>query len=220
MNIVSKISDSKTYVIWIAIIMVYLYLMLTGASSLILDTRQLTYNTLIEQFNHGTVMQILDRQRKFIWLGYVFVPVMLGVKLLLISFTLTIGEVFYDINLSFKKAFKAVLLAEPIFILMSVVKLVWVKFFVENLTLEYLQFFIPLSLSSMFNPASLSKWLIYPLQTLNLFEIAYIFMLSYNVSKITGYSAEKSTYFVLQTYGIGLLLWIVVVAFLILNFAV
>ncbi len=60
---------------------------------------------------------------------------------------------------------------------MSIVKLVWVKFFVENLTLEYLQFFVPLSLSSMFNPVSLSKWLIYPLQTLNLFEIAYIFIL-------------------------------------------
>ncbi len=177
MNIIGKISNSKTYIIWTAIVIVYLYLMLTGASSLLLDTRKLTYNSLIEQFSHDNVMQFLDRQRKFIWLGYVFVPIMLSVKLLLVSFVLSIGEVFYDINLSFKKAFKAVLLAEPIFILMSIVKLVWVKFFVENLTLEYLQFFVPLSLSSMFNPVSLSKWLIYPLQTLNLFEIAYIFIL-------------------------------------------
>lgn len=218
MAIVTRIINNKRGVLWTAIIILYLYLMLSGVSALIIDNRKLNYNSLIEQISHDNVMQILDRQQKFAWLGYVMIPIMLAVKLLLVSFTLSVGEVFYDIKLTFKKAFQAALFAEPVFIVMSIVKLLWIKLFVQNLTLEYIQSFVPLSLSNLFNPHTLNKLLIYPLQTLNLFEVAYFLMLIYNVSTITGCKAEKATSFVLITYGIGLLLWIVIVSFLILNF--
>jgi len=163
-------------------------------------------------------MQILDKQQKLQWLGYVFIPFITILKLLVVTIILSTGEVFYNLKLSFEKAFKVVLYSEAIFVIMEIIKLLWVYLFVNNLSIEYLQFFTPLSLINIFNLGELEPWFIYPFQTLNIFELIYIYLLTFNINKITDCGMGKATNLVLSTYGIGLIIWIVFVSFITLNF--
>jgi hypothetical protein len=59
--------------------------------------------------------------------------------------------------------------------------------------------------------------LIYPLQTVNAFELLYWFALAYGISKVTKSDLQGGMKVVLSSYVPALLLWIVFVTFLSLN---
>mgnify|MGYP003395149940 CR=1 FL=1 len=65
----------------------------------------------------------------------------------------------------------------------------------------------------------LEPWLIYPLQTLNLFEIAYIIYLSYQIGYLTKTNADNGLKIVSYSYVPALFLWVVVVMFFTLNYS-
>jgi hypothetical protein len=121
-----------------------------------------------------------------------------------------------------------VLKAEFIFILVALVKIFWFLFFQTTYTLQDIQSFYPLSALNILGYKGLDAWYIYPLQTLNLFELAYWLLLSYYIGKMASpiKNSEQNKYpidfglkIVASSYGTALLLWVCIVMFFTLNYS-
>lgn len=184
-----------------------------------LPFEEMIFNSLSEQLSVKRVNEFIISQKKWEWIGYLVIPVLLLLKWALTTLSIYIGTVFFDLKASFKKLFHIVMLSEIVFLIPAVVKFIWLYFHNDNLTLEYVQYFQPLALVNLFEYSKLEPWLIYPLQAFNLFELAYWFLLAFLLKKETQKPFWSSFEFVLSTYGLGLLIWIVFVAFLTLNFS-
>ena len=148
------------------------------------------------------------------------------IKVTLVGCILYIGTFFYSkAKVTFKQLFDAVIKAEFVFLLVSILKIVWFYFFQTNYTLEDLQYFYPLSALNIVGYQGLESWFIYPLQVLNLFELAYCLLLSYFVGKLAFTEKDKGKpmdlgfKIVASSYGSALLLWVVVVMFFTLNYS-
>lgn len=63
--------------------------------------------------------------------------------------------------------------------LVIVFKIAWFYFFQLNYTLEDIQYFYPFSALNIVGYEGLQPWFVYPIQVLNLFELAYWFILAY-----------------------------------------
>jgi hypothetical protein len=78
--------------------------------------------------------------------------------------------------------------------------------------------FAPLSLLQFFDPTQLKIWMKHPLRTINLFEVAYCFVLAYFLTPLLSKRGFMQTLgLVSASYGLGLLLWVVALAFLLLQ---
>jgi hypothetical protein len=140
-------------------------------------------------------------------------------KTSIISSVLSIGMFFNNNDNSFKKILNIVIKAEFIFLLMPILKIFWFYFFQTDYTLEDIQYFYPLSALNIIGYKELDSWLIYPLQTLNLFEVAYIIYLSYQIGDLTKTNADNGLKIVSYSYVPTLLLWVTVIMFFTLNYS-
>jgi hypothetical protein len=100
----------------------------------------------------------------------------------------------------------------------GVVKIFWFSF-QRDYTLEDLQYFMPGSLLNLFNPKEIEPWLVYPLQSINVLEVAFWFALAYELKEFFNEDFGKAFGTVMASYGSGLVIWIVFVVFLTLNFS-
>ena len=158
----------------------------------LLKLDQLTYNKLTETLSFNQVEKILQFQKKISnWL-YLVLSLFMIIKIFLISSVLYIGTFFYSkAKVTFKQLLNAVIKAEFVFLGVGVLKIIWFYFFQTNYTLEDLQYFYPLSALNIVGYKGLESWFIYPLQVLNLFELAYCLLLSYFVGKLAFTEKDK-----------------------------
>jgi len=196
------------------------------ASSYLLKVDKIIISTLSEKFSYDQVIEILDFQKKWELLSYGIILLILLIKISLISSVLYIGTFFYSkAKVTFKQLFNTVVKAEFVFLGVGVLKIVWFYFFQTNYTLEDLQYFYPLSALNIVGYQGLDAWFIYPLQVLNLFELAYWLLLSYFIGKLAftekdkGKPMDLGLKIVASSYGSALLLWVVVVMFFTLNYS-
>ena len=179
---------------------------------------EMMINSLSEQLSVERIREFTSTQKKWKWLGYLFIALIFVIKWSIITIPLYIGAIFFDFKITFKKFFQLVMISEIVFLVLAIVKFLWFYFYNETLTIEYSQFFMPLSLINFFETDELEKWFVPALQIVNLFEVAYWLLLAYFISKEIQQSFWKAFEFVLVTYGIGLLIWVIFISFLILNF--
>ena len=206
-----------------------LTIILAYISFIILPINDLIYQSYSVKLTALQIKKIFALQEKWNWLSYTIIPILLLIKSSLISSILYIGSFFYSkAKVTFKQLFNAVVKAEFIFLGVGVLKIIWFYFFQTNYTLEDLQYFYPLSALNIVGYKGIDAWFIYPLQTLNLFELAYWFLLSYYIGKITSptgkiennkYPVDFGLKIVASSYGSALLLWVVVVMFFTLNYS-
>ena len=70
--------------------------------------------------------------------------------------------------------------------------------------MEDLQYFYPLYALSIIGYEGLQPWFVYPFQVLNLFELAYWFILAYLLGKELESTTDKGLSIVASSYGVGL----------------
>jgi hypothetical protein len=194
-------------------------LILTEITKRFLKFDELFYNSLAEQLTTKQLQTIFDFQKKWEWVSYALIPILLLFKTSIISSILYIGAFFSSKETTFKTLFSIVLSAEFIFLLIPILKIIWFYFFQTNYNLEDLQYFYPLSALNITGYQGVDPWLIYPLQLLNLFEVAYIVYLSYQIGKLTKTNADAGLKIVSYSYVPALLLWVAVVMFFTLNYS-
>jgi hypothetical protein len=164
----------------------------------------------------------MESQKKWWWLSYAIAPVLIGLKVLLVAFCLNFLKLL-DIEgidkITFSDFLFVELLAESVFVMAGFYKFFNFYWFEPNYSLEDLQTYYPLSLLNYKEQISTEKWLAYPLQIVNFFELLYWLFLAWGVGELLDekMSYLKSFGLVALTYGIGLVFWVGVVCFMILN---
>jgi hypothetical protein len=186
-------------------------------SKTLLDTDTLLLNSLAEQLTQEQLEQTLNQQSKWQWVGYAIIPILLLLKISITAAIIDVGCFFFDKEIKYKTVFNIVVKAEFVFLLVIVFKTVWFYVFQQDYGLNDLQNFYPLSALNITGYNGLETWFIYPFQVLNLFEIAYWFILAYLLGKKLHIKTEKSLNIIASSYGVSLVIWVVGVMFLTLN---
>lgn len=198
-------------------ILIIISILLSILSQHLLDIDILVINSLAEQLTTEQIKIIINIQEKWQWLGHLLIPLLLLLKTAIIATILDLGCFLFGKEIKYKKLFNLVVKAEFIFLLVILVKTAWFYFFQTNYSLEDLQYFYPLSALSIIGYEGLQPWFVYPFQVLNLFELAYWFILAYLLGKELESTTDKGLSIVASSYGVGLLIWVVGVMFLTLN---
>ncbi|RUT68236.1 hypothetical protein D0817_22160 [Flavobacterium cupreum] len=102
-------------------------------------------NSLSEQLTSKQIENFIGFQKKWHWIYYMFIPVILLIKTLLIAALLYTGLTISDRDLKFYRLWDAVIKAEFIFLLVPVFKIIWFYFFQTSYSLKDIRNFYPLS---------------------------------------------------------------------------
>lgn len=184
-----------------------------------LDYDKLIYNFYSEQLAQEQIEKLLESQEKWAWVGYAIIPLLILIRSSLVALCLSVGVFFYEMErkIPFKNFFRIALVGEFVLVLVGYFKLGYFYFIKTDYTLQDLQQYYPLSYINFLDLEKIQPWLVYPLQTINLFEIAYFFILVYGLWKLLKNNYVKSFEIVSVSYGGGLLIWLGLVMFLTLN---
>lgn len=181
----------------------------------------LSFNLTSSQIN-----EYLELKKKWEWITYCIIPITLLIKTTFVASVLYVGVFFYSkVKINFYQLWQLVIKAEVIFLFVGIVNIIWFSFYQINYNIEDIQYFYPLSALNIVGYQGLEPWFIYPLQVLNLFELAYWLVLAYFIGKLAftekdkGKPMDLGLKIVASSYGSALLLWVVVVMFFTLNYS-
>lgn len=204
------------------LILILLNLISIFFSSYFLTSESEIIDFLSQDYPSSVVQNYMESKKKWWWVSYAITPLLIGIKVLLVAFCLNFIKII-DIEKAEKIKFSdilfVVLIAEFVFVIAGFYKFINFYFIDTNYTLEDLQTYYPISLSNIREHISTEKWLAYPLQLVNLFEVFYWGILVWGIKELfdNKISYMRSLGYVAATYGVGLLFWVGVVCFLILN---
>lgn len=200
-----KIKDIYLFLLWV-IILVYLAFIHQEAI------------TIPEIMNMPVVdpevkASMLERFLKFRWLGFITIPLMVLLRVSLVGACLFVGTLFNEKfnNLNYSGCYGIAMKSDVVNVLHALFSCaVIVGFFKDDVikgqTVFSLLYFIDMNL--------VDKWLTIPCASINLFEVAYWFFMSKLVSVASGNKYWKSFEFVMCTYGVGYLFYIILIMFL------
>ena len=132
----------------------------------------LYYQSFGEKIATDRIAKIIEQSQKWQWLGYLFVPIAILTRVGFTATCIYIGLFVANLKVRFRELFKVALLADFVFVMAGLVKLVILIFFKEVNTLGDLQF-QPLSLMELFDRKSVDVLFIYPLSIISAFELIY-----------------------------------------------
>jgi hypothetical protein len=170
------------------------------------------------QIGADKLSAFLDSQHRMSLLGYLLIPVALLLKIMLVSFCVLTGLLLTARKLPFRTLFKIVLFAESAFAASTLLRLLLLTLSHNIESLSEFQAFAPLSLFSFFKASSVPAWLYYPLQTLDLFQVAYCLLLAAGLRFFLRLPFAPMLRLVLLSYGLGLLCCMIGAAFLVISF--
>lgn len=182
-----------------------------------LDLNTVLYKNLSEQLTLQQIEDYFTKQKRWGWVQYALLPLVLWLKTTVLAWVLAIGGFFQGIELPHKTYWNIVLKAEFVFVFMALTKLLWFAVIEPDFELERLQSFMPFSLESILSTENVPMWGIYPLQLANAFEIMYWIFLTLLLNQAS--QTQKGFVVVLSSYGPALFIWMVFIMFLTLNFS-
>lgn len=156
----------------------------------------------------GQDISVYETLQKWIYISSaIYLLVKLGVITLILHTALYLNNQ----DVSIDKIFRVTVLAEFIFLIPATVKIISFPYtFPQGTLLDWHKYYI-LSLLSLFENTP-ADWY-YALQTFNLFEIGYWFLLAYGISKISTLNYDRSLRIVTIGYVPALVIWVAAVSF-------
>ena len=176
----------------------------------------LFYQSFGEQLAVDRIEKMFEMSQKWQWTGYLFIPIIVLIRVSFTSICLYIGCFLANSQIRFRELFKVALLADFVFVLAGIAKLVILIFFKDVNKLEDLQF-QPLSFLELFPKNTVDKLFIYPFSLLSVFELLYWLVLAWLLSGLLEKPFDNAMRRVASSYGTGLLLWVLFVMFLTVN---
>lgn len=191
-------------------------LLLVMLSQVILFDETVFFNTYSEQLTYERTIELFSFMKSYSWINYFLTPLLLLVKFSVLSLVIYVGVFFCDLQkeISLGRIFNVVIGCEIVYILASLAKVLWFTFFAENYTINDLNFFYPLSLINLFRQSEIASYWIYPMQMVNLFQLLYVLMLAFGLSRISSLSRDKTDKIVLMTYLPAVAIWVTFIMFL------
>ena len=205
----------------IFLLLIALSLLSTYLIGIFITTDSKIFDFLAKDYPSSVVQSYMENQKKWWWVSYAITPIMIGIKVLLVAFCLNFVKIISEKleQVKFRDLLTIVLMAEFVFVTAGFYKFFNFYLIDTDYTLETLQTYYPLSLINFKDAISTEKWLAYPLQLCNLFELIYWGFLAWGIWHLADkkISYQRSLGYVALTYGVGLLFWVGVVCFLILS---
>jgi hypothetical protein len=219
MNLLIRYFNLKGFSLFIGIVIVNL--LLIWLSKTLLINEVVFYNAFSEQLTYERSLKLFEEMHRFSWISYALTPIILLVKFSLVSIVIYIGIVFYDVQkkISLGSVFKIVIASEIIFVSGGIIKLLWFYLVAGNYDFNDLNFFYPLSIINFFSRGEVAKIWIYPMQTINIFHLIYILLISFGLSITHSLKKSDTDKIVFSSYLPGLVLLIVLVMFLTIEVA-
>jgi hypothetical protein len=217
MNIAYRYFNQKGLSLFLGIILIYFLILWLSRNLLLNET--VFYNTFSEQLTYERSLMLFDNMMRMSWLSYLMYPLILILKVTSVSIVIYASAFFFDLtdNVSLNSVFKVVLGSEISFLIVGFLKFLWFYFIQTDFTLHDLEFFYPFSLINLFKRSEVQKIWIYPLQTVNLFNILYMFLLSIGLCKVSLIKRANAEKIVLASYIPLLILWNVLIMFLLIG---
>ncbi len=194
------------------------YMIFTIIADWFVLTEAVYHRSFAEQLSTDRITFYLSLRERYVWIGYLFLPLVIAGKACYMSFFVAAGAVVseYD-DIRFKECFKAAILCEGIFVIALGIRLLWAKLVGIETLADYSSIEI-LSMMSLFNSVNIETWLVFPLQAINVFELLYCISLCWVMAFQSNRSLSECVRFVLPSYGMSLLLRLCIVMFLNLQF--
>ena len=208
--------------LYILVIIIFFYFINIYIDKSFISNETKMFDFLSKEYPSQIVQSYIESQKKWWWLSYAITPLLIGFKVFLVAFCINFIKLF-DLpgleKVKFSDFVFLALIAEFVFIIAGFYKFVNFYWINTDYTLEDLQTYYPISLINLREHISTEKWLAYPLQLVNLFELFYWGILAWGITELSDNKVKLTTSFglVALTYGVGLLFWTGVVSFLILN---
>ncbi|MEM6345088.1 MAG: hypothetical protein AAF927_14450 [Bacteroidota bacterium] len=202
---------------FLALVLCYVCASIIGEYYLLSDT--VYYNTFADRLAYDEIYRMLESQRSMRWAGYILQPVLLTIKLSLVAFCIMCAVVWGNLKISFRQIWSLIIRAELVLAIGALFASSYIAIFWEVHSFDDLGGFHNFSLLA-FLPEGVdtSQWYVYPLQLINIFELFYWLALVSGIQKILKFSWKDSLKFVAKSYGLGLIIWVLLITFIKLNF--
>lgn len=187
-----------------------------------IQSDNLYIQNLSEKYTQEVIAQILDVRHHWSWITYIVSFILLFFSTLVVALVILIITELYYVNdnvkeIKFKDTWRVVLIAQWSFVLSIFVRVIWFGFVHTQYTFKDLEAFYPLSLINLYATKSLEPWLKYPIQLINVFELLYWVLLVIGIKKLLKETWIKSFMIVFLSYGLSLIIWVVVIMFISIN---
>ncbi|MCU0418243.1 MAG: hypothetical protein MUC38_01180 [Cyclobacteriaceae bacterium] len=151
----------------------------------------------------GTVLRLLSA------LQFVSIPLVYAWKFTVIGFVLWMGCFLFGFRISFAQCWGIVLLAEFVFVIPEIIRIAWFLWVETDPALSDIGRFYPLSLMHFFDYYAIDPRFAYPLRSVNLFEIGYVFTLVQGVHFFARRDKQHAWWIVSCSYVLVFVLWLV-----------
>lgn len=150
----------------------------------------------------GGILKMLNALKLF------SVPLVYLWKFTVIAFIIWIGCFLFGYRVTYRQCWGVVIGAEFIFLVPEILKIAW--FMTVNTDPSYAEVmsFYPLSLLNLVDYENLDKKWVYPLKALNIFEVAYWFLLVAGIHHYARKSRQTVWFIVACSYILLFFLWL------------
>lgn len=202
---------------YLLLVLVFLFFSYFFAKAL--ETEEFIRSSLSGQFSNEIISKYLENREKWSWLGYAFVPLLILLRTTLIAFLMQMAVFFINTEdeTSFGKFWSVTLLAEWVTVMLIGFRFFYFTVINTNYTFEKLQSYMPGALSNVYDISDLDDWLAYPFNLINVWELFYWIILIFGIQEIMKTNFLKSFGIVLASYGVGLLIWVGFVMYMLLT---
>jgi hypothetical protein len=150
----------------------------------------------------GAVLRVLNG------LKYLSIPFIYLWKFTVIAFVIWVGCFMYGYRVTYSQCWGVVIGAEFIFLIPEVLKILYFLIIETDPDYHEIRAFYPLSLTHFFDYYSLDKRWAYPLRALNVFEIAYWFLLVSGIHHFARKDKKTVWLIVACSYILLFILWL------------
>lgn len=150
----------------------------------------------------GAVLRIINGL-KFLSIPFVYLW-----KFTVIAFVIWVGCFMFGYRVTYSQCWGVVIASEFVFLLPEVIKIIWFMTVETDPDYHQISAFYPLSLMNLFDYYSLDRRWAYPLRALNLFELAYWFLLVEGIHHYARKDKKTVWLIVACSYVLLFLLWL------------
>ena len=204
------------------LLLVLVIFLLTYEYNYFIQTDEIYVQDFSDKYTQEAINHILNLRHTWSWVGYIFVPISTYFSITIIAWVISLViwiSYLNEINpeIKFSDIWRIVLFAQWSNVAAMFAKIFWFGFIHTDYTLEELASFFPLSIINFFDISILDNLYIYPIQLVNMFEFVYWIVLVIGIKNLLNHSWLKSLKIVFLSYGVTMIVWIIIVMFITLN---
>lgn len=141
-------------------------------------------------------------------LQFLTVPVFYLWTFTLSSFVLWVGNFMFGYRVTYPQTWKIVMVAHTIFFVPEILKILWFMFIETDPTLFRIREFYPFAMIQLVDLESISKAWIYPLKSLNLFEVISWILMVHGIHYFASKRFNIAVAIVFTSYVPFFLMWL------------